>query len=174
MDYGDPNAAGNEELRDWGSNPLAVEDFAYFSNYGGVYDEYRKNNISYIGAKADYLNQMGNHEIKTGFEWRKHTIRDYRLAQPMEIAEGYDKASQSGQSTSDADWLYTLYRNAYTMNIGYDQQGNEADSYNATTGSTAPGEPVILGAYIQDKIELEDLIVNVGVRYDYFDPNAEA
>ncbi len=174
MDYGDPNAAGNEELRDWGSNPLAVEDFAYFSNYGGVYDEYRKNNISYIGAKADYLNQMGNHEIKTGFEWRKHTIRDYRLAQPMEIAEGYDKASQSGQSTSDADWLYTLYRNAYTMNIGYDQQGNEADSYNATTGSTAPGEPVILGAYIQDKIELEDLVLNIGLRYDSFNFGSEA
>ena len=174
MDYGDSTVAGNEELLDWGSNPLAVEDFAYFSNYGGVYDEYRKNNISYIGAKADYLNQMGNHEIKTGFEWRKHTIRDYRLAQPMEIAEGYDKASQSGQSTSDADWLYTLYRNAYTMNIGYDQQGNEADSYNATTGSTAPGEPVILGAYIQDKIELEDLVLNIGLRYDSFNFGSEA
>ena len=174
MDYGDSTVAGNEELIDWGTNPLAVEDFAYFSNYGGVYDEYRKNNISYIGAKADYLNQMGNHEIKTGFEWRKHTIRDYRLAQPMEIAEGYDKASQSGQSTSDADWLYTLYRNAYTMNIGYDQQGNEADSYNATTGSTAPGEPVILGAYIQDKIELEDLVLNIGLRYDSFNFGSEA
>lgn len=174
LDYGDPTVAGNESLLDYGQNPLPIEDFAYFSNYGGVYDEYRKNNISYIGAKADYLNQMGNHEIKTGFEWRKHTIRDYRLAQPMEIAEGYDKASQSGQNTSDADWLYTLYRNAYTMNIGYDQQGNEADNYDATTGTTAPGQPVILGAYIQDKIELEDLVLNIGLRYDNFNFGSEA
>ena len=174
MDYGDPNAAGNEELRDWGQNPLTIQDFAAFGGYGGVYDEYRKNNISYIGAKADYLNQMGNHEIKTGFEWRKHTIRDYRLAQPMEIAEGYNKASQSGQDVTDADWLYTLYRNAYTMNIGYDQQGNEADSYDATTGTSAPGQPVIMGAYLQDKIELEDLVLNIGLRYDNFNFGSEA
>lgn len=174
LDYGDPTVAGNELLLDYGQNPLPIEDFAYFSNYGGVYDEYRKNNISYIGAKADYLNQMGNHEIKTGFEWRKHTIRDYRLSQPMEIAEGYDKASQSGQNTSDADWLYTLYRNAYTMNIGYDQQGNEADNYDATTGTTAPGQPVIMGAYLQDKIELEDLVLNIGFRYDNFNFGSEA
>jgi outer membrane receptor protein involved in Fe transport len=31
---------------------------------------------------------------------------------------------------------------------------------------------VQFAAYIQDKIELEDLIVNVGVRYDYFNPRA--
>ncbi|HIC37928.1 MAG TPA: TonB-dependent receptor, partial [Candidatus Marinimicrobia bacterium] len=155
-------------------NPLAVEDFAYFTNFGSVYDEYRINNISYIGAKADYLNQMGSHEIKTGFEYRKHTIRDYRLAQPMEIADGYHKASQSGQDENDPTWLYTLYRNAYTMNIGYDQQGNEADSYDASTGTTAPGEPVIMGAYIQDKIELEDLVLSIGLRYDSFDFGSEA
>ncbi|MCH7764844.1 MAG: TonB-dependent receptor, partial [Candidatus Marinimicrobia bacterium] len=173
-DYGDPNVDGNEELRDWGANPLTIQDFAAFDGYGGVYDEYRKNNISYIGAKADYLNQMGSHEIKTGFEWRKHTIRDYRLAQPMEIAEGYHKADQSGQDVDDPLWLYTLYRNAYTMNIGYDQQGNEADSYNAATGTTAPGEPVIMGVYIQDKIELEDLVLNIGLRFDSFDFGSEA
>ena len=174
MDYGNLDHKDNDELIGWGRNPLPVEDFAYFTNFGSVYDEYRKNNISYIGAKADYLNQMGSHEIKTGFEYRKHTIRDYRLAQPMEIAGGYDKASQSGQDVNDPTWLYTLYRNAYTMNIGYDQQGNEADSYDASTGTTAPGEPVIMGAYIQDKIELEDLVLSIGLRYDSFDFGSEA
>lgn len=173
MAYGDPTVAGNEELLDYGQNPLPVEDFAYFDNYGTVYDEYRKNNIGYLGLKADYVNQMGTHEIKSGFEWRKHTIRDYRLTQPMEIAEGYHKAELSGQDVTDADWLYTLYRNAYTMNIGYDQQGNEADSYDEATGTSAPGEPVIMGAYVQDKIELEDLVLNVGLRYDRFDFGSE-
>ena len=49
------------------------------------------------------------------------------------------------------DWEYTTYRNAYTENIGYDQQGNEKDSY-SSNGTSPPGEPVILGAYVQDKI----------------------
>lgn len=33
--------------------------------------------------------------------------------------------------------------------------------------------PVEASAYIQDKIELEYMIVNVGLRYDYFDPDGE-
>ena len=33
--------------------------------------------------------------------------------------------------------------------------------------------PVEFAAYIQDKIELKDLVVNAGVRFDYFDPRAK-
>ena len=32
--------------------------------------------------------------------------------------------------------------------------------------------PVDFAAYIQDKIEYEDMVVNFGLRYDYFDPDA--
>ena len=32
-------------------------------------------------------------------------------------------------------------------------------------------QPKEISAYIQDKIELEELIINAGVRFDYFDPN---
>ena len=226
MDYGDPTASGNEYLRNWGKNPIAIEDFAYFANKGVVYDEYRKSLMSYLGIKGDYVSQFNNHEIKAGFEWRKHTLRDYRLAQPMEIAEGFQKAVRAnygpdgvlgadgiyneGETFTDVadtngvlngvwdagedwvdvnddyvsgdadyidvtsdDWLYTTYRNAYSENIGYDQQGNEADSYSAN-GTSPPGEPVILGAYLQDKIELEDLTLNIGLRFDSFDFGSEA
>ncbi|SVA59459.1 uncharacterized protein METZ01_LOCUS112313, partial [marine metagenome] len=182
--YGNPTAPGNEYLRDWGKNPIAIQDFAYFTNKGVIYDEYRKSLMSYIGVKGDYVNQLNNHEIKAGVEWRKHTLRDYRLAQPMEIAENYNKAAQNNEGlTSDdpnyidvtsSDWLYTTYRNAYTMNIGYDQQGNEADDYDFDNGITPPGEPVILGAYVQDKIELEDLTLNIGMRFDSFNFGSEA
>jgi len=192
--YGNPSAAGNEQLIGWGKNPLAVDEFAYFTNYGVVYDEYRKSNMSYLGLKTDYVNQMGIHEIKGGFEWRKHTLRDYRLAQPMEISQNYQKAAlnnfgpdgeagtaddyASGDANyidvTSADWLYTTYRNAYTMNIGYDQQGIEADSYNMSNGTSPPGEPTIMGAYVQDKIELEDLVLNAGLRFDRFDFGSEA
>lgn len=33
--------------------------------------------------------------------------------------------------------------------------------------------PINLSAYFQDKLELSDLIVNVGFRFDYFDPNTQ-
>jgi len=32
--------------------------------------------------------------------------------------------------------------------------------------------PLEISAYIQDKIEIEDLIINVGLRFDYFDPQS--
>lgn len=33
--------------------------------------------------------------------------------------------------------------------------------------------PIEAAAFLQDKIEIEDLIINVGVRFDYFDPNSK-
>ncbi len=33
-------------------------------------------------------------------------------------------------------------------------------------------EPIEFSAYIQDKIEIDDLIVNAGLRFDYFDPQS--
>ncbi|MBN1466973.1 TonB-dependent receptor [candidate division KSB1 bacterium] len=36
---------------------------------------------------------------------------------------------------------------------------------------TTPRKPREISAYIQDKIELKDLIMNLGVRFDYFDAN---
>ena len=41
-----------------------------------------------------------------------------------------------------------------------------------TTNHTKFNEnPIILAAFIQDKIEFENLIINAGIRFDYFDPN---
>lgn len=34
-------------------------------------------------------------------------------------------------------------------------------------------KPLEVSAYIQDKIEIRDLIINVGLRFDYFDPRAQ-
>ncbi len=172
--YGDPTAKGNERLIDWGKNPLAIEEFAYFNNYGAVYDDYGKRHMNYIGAKGDVVNQAGSHEIKLGFEFRAHTLRDYVLSQPMEIAEGYRKAELANIDVTDATWIYNLYRNAYALNTGYTQQGDEVDDYNEERADIAPGKPVIIGIYFQDKIELEDMILNVGIRYDRFDFNTEA
>ena len=38
------------------------------------------------------------------------------------------------------------------------------------TGRNSAKNPVIAAFYLQDKIELEDLVLNLGLRYDYFDP----
>ncbi|MCH8012300.1 MAG: carboxypeptidase regulatory-like domain-containing protein [Candidatus Marinimicrobia bacterium] len=194
LDYGDPKAEGNEWLRDWGANPLTINEFASFNAFGDVFDEYRKGETDHLSLRGDYLNQIGTHEVKVGVEIRNHTIRDYRLAQPMEIGTRYfiadknnwgldaepntaddlKKGDEGFIDVTDPDWIYKIYRNAYTMNIGYDQQGVKTENYKKQTAAQAPGKPFIMGAYLQDKIELDDLILNVGVRLDYYDFNTEA
>jgi outer membrane receptor protein involved in Fe transport len=35
------------------------------------------------------------------------------------------------------------------------------------------GKPYELGFYIQDKMEFEEFVINLGLRYDYYDPNSD-
>ncbi len=53
--------------------------------------------------------------------------------------------------------------NAGVNNFGYDVWGME----NSETGLYGARHPVFAAAYVQDKIEYKDLVVNVGLRYDY-------
>jgi outer membrane receptor protein involved in Fe transport len=69
------------------------------------------------------------------------------------------------------DWYYNVYHDAYVDNLGYTVDNTDNEKGNRYQ---APGEPTVMGAYFQDKIELQDLIVNAGIRFDYFDPNTEA
>ena len=53
--------------------------------------------------------------------------------------------------------------NAGVNNFGYDVFGRETSA----GGINGAKHPVFAAGYVQDKIEYEDLVVNVGLRYDY-------
>mgnify|MGYP002630349711 CR=1 FL=1 len=161
MEYG--TIGDNTYLVNWGQNPTAIQPLSNITGYNAVYDDYTLNNTAYYSIKGDYLNQMDKHEIKAGFDYRKNTIKYYRVAQPIEIAGRYHLAEENG-TVIDDQWVYLAYMNAYTENLGYSITGKDSG-----VGFQDAGEPVIFGMYIQDKIELEDMIVNIGLRYDSFD-----
>ena len=53
-------------------------------------------------------------------------------------------------------------------NYGYDLNGDVYDGAdNYLTGQIGPKKPVFGGAYVQDRMEYENLIINAGLRYDY-------
>ncbi|HDL00603.1 MAG TPA: TonB-dependent receptor, partial [candidate division Zixibacteria bacterium] len=58
-----------------------------------------------------------------------------------------------------------LYLNRY----GYDSLGNESDNEGYKNSTK---KPVFLGLYIQDRFDWRGLVVNAGLRYDYFDYKA--
>jgi hypothetical protein len=162
--YGDPTLDRNKYLSNEGLNPLSVAQLANFYSYGRVWDDYSYQNTSYTGITVDYLNQIGFHELTAGFEYRGNTIKYYRVGQPVELASFLE----DGMTEEER---YIVYRNAYTENMGYDLYGNDDENGNSYQ---EPGKPTIFGGYINDKLEMKDLVINLGLRYEYFNANTEA
>jgi len=118
----------------------------------------KRRQIAY-GINANFLYQLGRHnELKVGGEYKIYTIRNYSTGQPMSIAS-------LARTVADRD-----PRDVYARldNYGYDIYGNETDS-----GLDGPRHPVFAGLYLQDKLEYADLIINAGIRFDYYFTDSE-
>lgn len=110
------------------------------------------------GAKVDFQAQMwDHHEVKVGAEFRQHEI---------------DLESYTLQfaNSSNRSQIITKFEDVYKDSIPYTAVIPDINSgYLHYTK-----KPVQFSAYMQDKIELDkSLILNVGLRYEYFDPAAK-
>lgn len=63
----------------------------------------------------------------------------------------------------------SAYVSAYAENIGYNVTGEKE----VNKGTDKARKPIIGALYIQDKFEIKDLILNLGLRYDYINPATE-
>ncbi|MBW7888460.1 MAG: TonB-dependent receptor [Bacteroidetes bacterium] len=110
-----------------------------------------------MGAKLDFQAQMFEvHEIKFGAEIRLHSIslESYGV-------EFYDVKNPSR--------VIRDFQDVYSDSLTY-----AARKPNVNSGYIYyKKKPTQLSLYIQDKMELENsLILNAGLRYEYFDPSA--
>ncbi|MBN2279532.1 MAG: TonB-dependent receptor [Candidatus Marinimicrobia bacterium] len=142
---------------------------------GVPYDDYFKNRTTYWGIDFDLTHQLGKHHtFKTGFEYKYHTMREFRMVSPYNYVGDYDTDIER-------------YQGADLRFYGYDVEGKEVDdgpnflddverdeSGQPTSGydKQEPYHPIIMSGYLQDKIEYENIIINMGLRYDRIDPNA--
>jgi len=151
-----------------------IAQIDYFAP-GANYNNFFKNRTTYYALDFDITHQMGRHHtFKAGYEYKYHTLRSIRVYSPSKY--------------SDPDYETDLerYRGADVRNYGYDLEGNESDKgdyvsdvirdeTNAPTDGfydQKPYNPIVMSGYIQDKVEFEDLILNLGLRWDRIDPNA--
>ncbi len=114
-------------------------------NYGfdtGGTDRYRLHReTNTMAIKLDFeIQAFENHLFKVGFEGKKHDLK----------FDGYTLDIDRISSTPGAD--FTLIVPAESA-IG-------RDKYNAS--------PIEAAFYLQDKIEFESMVMNIGVRVDYF------
>jgi outer membrane receptor protein involved in Fe transport len=120
-----------------------------FGDEGHVWEDLLKRKSSYIGGDFDLVSQVHpSHEVKAGLEFQRHTLRFYNHYFPNRIYLG---------AKGGFDDI-----NSY----GYDVLGQETDD---DLGLNGAKNPVNGAAYLQDKFEWEGLVVNAGLRFDYFD-----
>jgi outer membrane receptor protein involved in Fe transport len=114
-----------------------------FNKSGNLLNHYERSTAYWVG-KLDLTSQINRvHQIKTGVEARFHelTLDSYTIT--PKTVPGTSEAIIPFEP--DVPGVSSVQRLMYTRN------------------------PFEFSAYAQDKIELKDLIVNLGVRFDYFD-----
>ncbi|UCE20191.1 MAG: TonB-dependent receptor [Gemmatimonadota bacterium] len=115
---------------------------AGFQTGGTEMWHFNRNTNTLIG-KFDITNQMTRtHQLKTGCELRRHKL----FLHEFKIREKRDEAGIKIEPFQpDVPPITSPYNNRYTHH------------------------PIEAAIYVQDKMEFEDMIVNAGLRYDYFD-----
>jgi outer membrane receptor protein involved in Fe transport len=121
---------------------------------GGTSSDLFKRTTASLGIKYDITSQVNKiNQVKAGFEFDRHflTYDRMHLADPTGLED------------------VQISKNPYSTKVIPDI--NNPDDYrNIDMVKRIPTE---MSGYIQDKMELNELIINFGVRFDYFDPNGQ-
>ena len=155
---------------------------------------YSREEDRYIGLSGSFAKQHGEHQFKMGFAAQRWTARRFFvLANSLRTAIhstypdldaayqryydgeiGVDKildalleiAAEAPAGKGNLDDLKNLMRQNSQANFyGFDEFGRRRQGQ----GLEAPRHPILGNAYIQDKIEYQDLVIIAGLRWDYFD-----
>jgi len=157
-DWANPSVIPNSTA--WGVLPPSKTELAGFSTYGQPITVFNRQNMNRFTIKGDGTWQANKvHELKGGFEARLHTVRFYNIGYRISNAL-HQKELEGATSAED---IALAYRSAYADNAGYDITGVNT----VNSGDDAPRKPKIYSFYLQDKLELKDMVVNLGLRVDH-------
>lgn len=148
--YEDPNDPRWTNDLLLGQQPTEVPSF----KTGGTQNQQFKRTTSSYGFKLDFISQLGKMNlVKFGVEANQHKLGfdNIYLLQPLGV--------------EDPSISLNPYVQRHVPNPNDPNENLSIDIYQR--------KPVELSGYIQDKIELNDLIINVGVRVDYFNSDGQ-
>jgi len=153
-DYARPN--GNPRYPQ--SSPLFWYGPADTTYGAHVWDDYLHRESSYIGAKADLSTQWSPaNQAKVGIEYRYHTLRRYRHLFPVQVEVDPTTGKIVG-GVRDVD------------RFGYALTDPEKHLDSGLDGAKHPKDASV---YVQNKYEKEQLVLNVGIRYDYLNVDTQ-
>ena len=158
-------------------NRVSLDRYGIFYDQGRTYGSYSKRENQVLNMDLDFTSQVDNHLFEIGGGVNYSILRSFILSAPYRLASpvyaSLDKTSQffamqpsvTGYDITGTNWTSN---DGYTANL----KTISKPEPNAQT-SFAPKKPIISYAYIQDRFELNDIVLNIGIRADYFDTQTD-
>ncbi len=188
IDWGDPiiNPTLIDTSQATGAYPLPFDPNFRISYPGSPVYAYEKGEEEKYSLRFDLTKQLGrNHEVKLGGEYHQTKFRAFRF-RARDFLKRLRDVGLNPASYSEFD----IYNPLVDM-WGYDWFGNEIEkdmivetkigfgnwrwSKIDESGMVIvnlrnrPPTPTYAGFYLQDRIELKDIILNIGLRFEHFD-----
>jgi len=134
-----------------------------FARPGAILAGFSKDLYDHLGGSVAITSQMENHSLNVGGSYMYYSNSHYGIN-----AGGLYSALLTDPNISrDPTQLALQLRSSLAVNnYGFDEFGNPL-----TGGLDGPKHPYFAAAYVQDRIEMSDLNINAGLRYDamFFD-----
>lgn len=166
MAYGDSTLWANKlgvTLIANGDRTETTDENGIFRPYGYSTGLYQKREDAAYSVDFDFTAQIKNHLVEFGGGLSYHLVRGYGLY-------AYQLAGQPDDpSLSAEDNIIQKYKRLRPFVYGYDITGQTKTDGSNSEELLRPRTPLLAYAYIQDRYELSDLVLNVGLRMDYFD-----
>lgn len=139
-----------------GLRTLAVDENGVFAPRGRARGLYQRREQDAITADFDFTSQIDNHLLEFGGGVSFNTIRGYGIF-AYQLA-GSQQPTLEGKFEEMQPYVF-----------GYDITGQDHVGTDFADKRQAARDPFLAYAYLQDRFELEDLVLNLGLRMDYFD-----
>jgi hypothetical protein len=135
-----------------------------FNRPGTLLQGFTKDYNRQMSGSVALTSQMENHSLNLGGSYEYWTISHYNIG-----GGGlYSQMLSDPNAARDPTALAKILRaNQHVNNYGFDEFGNPL-----TSGVDGPKHPYFASAYVQDRIEMSDLNINAGVRYDAMNLNS--
>ncbi len=170
---------GSELIYDWTILSDGIEKGVPFVRPGTISGYYADDENSVMTLRTDFEYQLNQiHGFKTGIEVTNHYIRKNQWSSPWTIDETRYVAYLEDYGTP-VYWAYTINDSTVFSDVELEDEdlikiGYGLDDYYdaiiASAGNTDGYEafPWQAAYYIQDKMEWEGMIVNAGLRFDFW------
>lgn len=138
------------------------DSLGIFADEGSFDYSYSKNaNYSYQ-LDFDFTAQLGRHLFEFGVGAQLHELHRYAIS-PMGLARSIREPGRVKDR-------FTRYKERIPFYWGYNIYG---DSFTEGDSVIPPKRPIIAYGYIQDRFELPDLVINLGLRFDYLNSKSD-